>query len=80
MSDAVPGDYVDTGMSPPPRLPPSEYRPTVGEALERLYASHAKRMEEWSGYAAARGRDIATQSAQTQLRIAARRRARDRGR
>ena len=27
MSDTVPGDYVDTGMTQPPRLPPSEYRP-----------------------------------------------------
>lgn len=55
MSDAVLGDYVDMDMSQPPRLPPSEYRPDRRGALERLYTSHAKRMEEWPGYAAARG-------------------------
>lgn len=61
MSDSNPGDYVDTGMEPPPRLPPVEYRPQGGEALERLYMSYTRRCEEWSGYAAARSREISAQ-------------------
>lgn len=80
MSDASPSDYVDTGMEKPPRLPPPEYRPHGGEALERLFAAHAKRMDAYAAYSSHRSRVISAQHAQTQERIAQRRQARTRGR
>lgn len=73
MSDGNPSDYVDTGMEPPPRLMPPEYRPQGGEALDRLFAVHRKRMEEWSGYAFNRGQEISAQKEQTARRISQRR-------
>ena len=76
MSDTCPGDYVDWGIDPAPRLPDPMYRPQGPEALDRLFTAHAKRMEEWSGYAVNKGLENAARQARTQAVIAGRRRAR----
>jgi len=43
-------DYVEYNPERAPRAPNPDYLPPPGEARDRVYAGHAKRMEEWTGY------------------------------
>ena len=76
MSDDVPGDYVAFDPEGPPGAPKPEYLPPPGEARDRVYAGHSKRMADWAGYMACYARDYSAKKNNTARLIGQRRSAR----
>ena len=76
MSDEGPADYVEYNPERAPGAPNPDYLPPTGEARDRVYAGHAKRMEEWAGYIDCYNRSYQDQKDSTSKLIQSRKRSR----